>query len=191
MEIDTIEDIERKYAHNIKGVFNTLFKAVESLENKNIKCVPSIIVRAGEKIITEKDPQKSMLELVKGVIKNNCDNLIVDKNVSFFIDHWTIFTGENTNQTVVDIAKSIFEKGELDDCLIYEKIYTNKIFDYFYSAFKVSVKLVLLKSGVESMERKDDMVIYTIKDKVLDCCDGEVLSALIYKHKIRGIPTIP
>lgn len=189
MEIDTVEIIEKKYIHNIKGVFSNLLKAILELENKGTPCVPSFIIIAAEKTVLSKNIESMMLELVEGVVENNCDDLLMKKDQIFFKDHWKMFVGKNTPTITSDIVKSIFGNTNKDGLLVYNQIYINDIFNYFYSAFKVSVKYVLLKSEIESMTTDvNGMVNYKLKNKVLNCCDGHVLSLLIEKHKIKGVP---
>lgn len=190
MEIDTVESIEKKYIHNIRGVFLNLLKAIVELENKGISCVPSIIIRTAEKAVLSKSTELMIYELVEGVVENNCDELLMKKDARFFRDHWKIFIGKNTESIVVDIVKSIFGNTNKDGSLVYDQKYVNNIFDYFYSAFKVSVKYVLLKSQIESMTVDNNgMVHYKINNLVVNCCNGDILSSLIEKHKIKGVPT--
>lgn len=187
--VDTPDIIVRKYQQNIRGLFFTLRKMMDTAESKGYQVLPRSIFDTAESIILEKDNIQSMISLSVNMSSSGCVEDFEKKNVNFFRNGWKSFIGNNTHPILVEIASKALDVYDDSGELAFSKEDIEKTFGFFMSLYKVSLKMVLAESGIDRVEKVDDMNFYHLKTQLRPELDSGTLSYLLHKYRVQNIPT--
>lgn len=158
-------------------------------ESRGHKVLPKSLFDAAEQIILDKDNTKSMISLAVNMSEPGCVDNIIKKDINFFKSGWKTFIGVDTHPVLVEIAGKALDIFDESGKLSFAEDDVNKIFEFFLSLYKVSLKMVLSQSGIEKMEKVDGMTLYHLRNILHPEMDSITLSHLLHKYRVRDIPT--